>query len=326
MIPSMPRFENKDSLDRFLGNMKLQIFNAEFAALCKVSQDSMQQLFEDSNTAYDKSEKTEKNGKLAQTNPSPKLIDPKKPEEIHKIVNPRSVLTKRKNSDIDIEKEILPHSEIKIKKHEAMPLLAKPEEPPKEFPVPIPGMYSEEAKTNTENLIRSPTQTPNLVSPKKSMNQNNFPVRNPVINSSETQTGSPKNPEDMPLRTMDGKAINEQSFNGPVKPKFIQPIYIYYSENQVGYIEVDVMDEEAMRNVSMLLAQNQPPQLNNYIPPHLNDFPPPSQLNNNNFSPQQQFNNNFAPPQPNHNFAPPQLNHNFAPPQLNNNNFPPQSQ
>ena len=211
-------------------------------------------------------------------NPSSKLIDPKTPEEILSLTNPKSVLTKRRNSDLDIDKEILPHSESKTKKHEPMPLLQKTEDSPKELPLPIPGMYSEETKVNTENLIR-----PSPLSPGKNLNPN-YQNQNTIVGNLQNQaTTAPEKPEDMPLRTMDGRPITEDSFNGPVKPKFIQPIYIYYSENQVGYIEVDVMDENAMRNVTMLLNQNRPPPNLNSIPPQLN-FPP--QFNN--FPPQSQ--------------------------------------
>jgi len=38
---SIQKFDNQDSLEQFLNQMKLQIFNKEFAELCKVSQEAI---------------------------------------------------------------------------------------------------------------------------------------------------------------------------------------------------------------------------------------------------------------------------------------------
>ena len=40
------------------------------------------------------------------------------------------------------------------------------------------------------------------------------------------------------------------------RPKIIQPIYIFHSNQQIGYVEVDVMDENAMEHISELLQRH----------------------------------------------------------------------
>lgn len=42
----MPRFENHESLDKFLNNMRLEIFNAEFNSLCNIAPDLLNPFFE----------------------------------------------------------------------------------------------------------------------------------------------------------------------------------------------------------------------------------------------------------------------------------------
>jgi len=40
MESSIPKFENPEALERYLENLKLQLLNAEFAALSKISKES----------------------------------------------------------------------------------------------------------------------------------------------------------------------------------------------------------------------------------------------------------------------------------------------
>jgi len=80
----MPRFENQDSLERFLGNMKLQIFNAEFAELCKISPDSMRQLFDNSNQQFEKVTLSSQNKALQFLRTTRKSINLQRPSpELH---------------------------------------------------------------------------------------------------------------------------------------------------------------------------------------------------------------------------------------------------
>jgi hypothetical protein len=245
MNQSMPRFENKDSLERFIGNMKLQIFNAEFATLCKVSTDSMRQLFDDSNDQFEKDNK--------KTHQSPKINIPRTREQLLQIVNPlnpRSVLTKRRKSDVDLEKEISLQSDLKIKKQETNQFNQKP---PQDLSItaPMPGMYSEEAKIN---LQQSPKQGLLPESEQNSQEKKTFDMK---LEDCENNENSNNNQMALPLQQNQPAPVQNLDGGATGRMKFIQPIYVVFPNQTYGYVEVDVMDENAMKNVSLFIQQQQ---------------------------------------------------------------------
>jgi len=165
------------------------------------------------------------------------------------LTNPRSVLTKRRNSDVDIEKEISLQSEFKIKKQESNQFNQKLLEDSSKnlsIPTPIPGMYSEESKVD---LQQSPIQ--NILPGSEQNSQEK--------NMKLEDTGNNENPNTQLSPALQDQQVPVQNIGGgaPGRTKFIQPIYVVFPDQTVGYVEVDVMDENAMKNISMYLQYQQ---------------------------------------------------------------------
>jgi hypothetical protein len=250
MNQSMPRFENKDSLERFLGSMKLQIFNAEFAALCKISPDSMKQLFSDSSDQFETDNK--------KNHQSPKINIPKTQDQLLQVVNPRSVLAKRRNSDVDLDKEISLQSEFKIKKQETNQWNQKSlQGSPKDlsFTAPMPGMYSEEAKVD---LHQSPQHN---ILPDLDQNSQEKDMVDMKLEDFENNENSNSQPMVPFMQQNQPAPMQDLSGGVPARTKFIQPIYVVFPNQTYGYVEVDVMDENAMKNLSMFIQQQNQQQL-----------------------------------------------------------------
>jgi len=142
--------------------------------------------------------------------------------------------------DADINQEIFLSSNFKPTKQEQNGQIKIKEEAPIESD-------SEETPTNSRDFVNSSTQT---ISPSNNLQENNLgEARSGEIFSKELVS------QDSSFKTQGCQTVPEQSTNGFGRPKLIQPIYIVYPDQQVGYIEVDLADENAMKNISEFLQK-----------------------------------------------------------------------
>jgi len=247
----MPRFENHESLEKFLNNMRLEIFNNEFNSFCNISPDLLNPFFEERIKKPDENPK----GKKVKSS-GPTIVD-KKSILAGKLTEP--LLGKRQNSNDLFDNEIPVQAEFKKKK--------------------------------PDQLIGSPHQTIQSPSEDKFGQSNEQLNHSPMKSSVETQADFAGSQEEeikcqqvsmwtqadgeLPeSKAQELQTVVEQAMGKPGKTIFIQPIYIFHSDQQVGYFEVDVMDENSLKQISMFLQQYPQPQLpmiqqNQSLPPFI---------------------------------------------------------
>ncbi len=248
MQHSIPKFENKEALEQYLDNLKLQLLNSEFANLCNIekeptannNQNNLEKVpFLIPNTNFDPHSFL-KDLQMASLNG--------KEGEPTGLQNARFFTSEQSGADIDVSQNFLLQSNFTFGK----PAENQQAQDDKDA---LTKARPEEAKTDNQDFVNSSTQTQ---------------TTNGVTNQSDSQSGEIFSKEHAntanSFKTQGVQTVYEQningvngSLNGFGKPKLIQPIYVMYSNNQVGYIEVDLNDEVAMKNISQFLS---PPPAN----------------------------------------------------------------
>ncbi len=110
------------------------------------------------------------------------------------------------------------------------------------------GSESEGTSTNSQDFVNSSTQT--------NYNSNTQQAKNSGGSQSGEIFSKGLVPEASSFKTQACQTATEQSSTNSLgKPKLIQPIYVVYPNQEVGYIEVDLNDENAMKNISEILQK-----------------------------------------------------------------------
>jgi len=170
------------------------------------------------------------------------------------------------------------------------PLLGKRQNSNDLFDNEIP-VQAEFKKKKPDQLIESPHQTIQSPVEDKFGQSNEQLNHSPMKSSVETQAdfagsqeeeikcqqvsmGTQADGELPESKAQELQTVVEQAMGKPGKTIFIQPIYIFHSDQQVGYFEVDVMDENSLKQISMFLQQYPQPQLpmiqqNQSLPPFI---------------------------------------------------------
>jgi len=274
MNPSMPRFENHESLEKFLNNMRLEIFNAEFNSFCNVSPDLLNPYFEKQLQNLDENPK----GKRPKSPTYPSAD--KKNILSGKLTEP--LLKKRQNSNDLFDDEIEVQAEFKKKK--ADQLIDSPQQ----------NALENKVEESREQLNRSPVKS----SIETQVDSQDFAgSQEEEMKCQQVSMGTQADGELPESKAQELQTIVEQTVGKPGKTIFIQPIYIFHSDQQVGYFEVDVMDENSLKQISIFLQQQPQPQYpfsqEHQLPPFVpfinpQHFPPFLQQQQAPFSQQQQ--------------------------------------
>lgn len=212
--------------------MRLEIFNAEFNSLCNIAPDLLNPFFEQ------KAQAPEENpNKVKRSKSSGQLSADKKNVFPVPTKKDGPLLGKRQNSNDLFDNEIIVEAEFKKKKPETLVVdqIDKFEETKSilqnEYVNPSsPVKASMETQVDSADFIHPPQQ------------------EQKVQNDMGTQSG--ELPDE---KAQECQTVVQQSLAQPGKTIFIQPIYIYNSNQQVGYFEVDIMDENSLKQISMFL-------------------------------------------------------------------------
>jgi len=247
----MPRFENHESLEKFLNNMRLEIFNAEFNSFCNIAPDLLNPYFEKQIEKFDQNPK----GKRPKSPAHPSAD--KKNILLGKLTEP--LLGKRQNSNDLFDNEIDIQAEFKKKK--ADQLIDSPNQT-------IQNPLETKLEESTEQLNRSPVKS----SIETQVDSQDFAgSQEEEMKCQQVSMGTQADGELPEFKAQELQTIVEQTVEKPGKTIFIQPIYIVHSDQQVGYFEVDVMDENSLKQISMFLQQQPQPQ---YPFPQQHQLPP----------------------------------------------------
>jgi len=236
MQPSIPKFESKEALEQYLDNLKLQLLNSEFANLCKIPPESPEELGQ---VPYLVKKQFEPHSFLKDLN-AVSLND--KQGEPTGLQDPRFFTSLQSGVDVDVNQNFLLQSNFTFSKPEKNQQAQKEEEEESRAKA-----KSKETKTEAQDFANSSTQT-NQTSNNDQENHTGESHSGEVFSKEPIAQASS-------LKAQGCQTVSEQNVNdnGLIRPKLIQPIYVMYSNGQVGYVEVDLTDENSMKNLSQFL-------------------------------------------------------------------------